>query len=459
MEKLDVCIPSLEPLTEDCVQMVEKYIPVNRILTTSVKGRGVARQELFGRVETDWFVSLDSDISLGPTWFDSLSRAWRRVDPKTAIIYGTHSEGKEIRCLLQDSLILKESLRGLKIPFYLHVHEDSFVHRFLLNRSWNVQPVKADFRHDQRDRDYYEEYRLIGLTKKRLGLTNGKTVIKRVAESPYFFARSLYKTRNMKTAERRFFEHILYARGYFSDHIPLRLQLSKKLHIPVYGFSNWTFALWNPSGYKVSRDFDPITPFPKSLPKQFIGDWQKSGTERGITTMRHKPTGFVLTMHDFYWKLAIWEWYLERTWDRFYLPSFSLRGKTVLDVGAGEGETAAYYLSKGAEKVIAVEPNLEMLPLLRRNVEENSWNVEIVDECFTTDLLKKPYDWAKIDCEGCESLLLTVSSDFGPAFIETHSAEVHEALKAGFLMKELTPFGGAIGMLRTEGPTTGADER
>jgi predicted RNA methylase len=43
-------------------------------------------------------------------------------------------------------------------------------------------------------------------------------------------------------------------------------------------------------------------------------------------------------------------------WESFYvIDRQKLRDATVLDVGAGCGETAAFYFEKGAKKVICVE--------------------------------------------------------------------------------------------------------
>jgi len=44
-------------------------------------------------------------------------------------------------------------------------------------------------------------------------------------------------------------------------------------------------------------------------------------------------------------------------WHRFYLPV----GKIVLDIGAGNGETAQFYLKHGAEHVICIEADANLL--------------------------------------------------------------------------------------------------
>jgi predicted RNA methylase len=43
-----------------------------------------------------------------------------------------------------------------------------------------------------------------------------------------------------------------------------------------------------------------------------------------------------------------------------------LRGRDVIDVGASVGDTALYFVLNGARKVIAVEPRLTRLGVLRR---------------------------------------------------------------------------------------------
>jgi 2-polyprenyl-3-methyl-5-hydroxy-6-metoxy-1,4-benzoquinol methylase len=79
------------------------------------------------------------------------------------------------------------------------------------------------------------------------------------------------------------------------------------------------------------------------------------------------------------------EW---KVWEKYYIPHFSLQGKTILDVGAGCGETALLFFLHGAYKVIAVEPNVKAVECLKENMERNDWNVEIVAEPFSLEHLK-----------------------------------------------------------------------
>jgi SAM-dependent methyltransferase len=79
-------------------------------------------------------------------------------------------------------------------------------------------------------------------------------------------------------------------------------------------------------------------------------------------------------------------------WHLYYLPDKLLTGKTVLDIGAGCGETAQFYLNHGASKVVCIEPNKKLLEYLRKNFGEDP-RVVIVPDFI---------DHVKMDIEGAE---------------------------------------------------------
>jgi hypothetical protein len=82
-------------------------------------------------------------------------------------------------------------------------------------------------------------------------------------------------------------------------------------------------------------------------------------------------------------------------WHSIYLP---VKG-TVLDIGAGNGETAFFYLNHGAEHVICIEPDADLL-------YENFGN----DPRVT--IIPYAVNSIKSDCEGGEENMV----------IETHTA-------------------------------------
>lgn len=114
------------------------------------------------------------------------------------------------------------------------------------------------------------------------------------------------------------------------------------------------------------------------------------------------------------------EW---RIWEKYYLPTFSLRGKTVLDIGAGCGETAFFYVLYGAKKVVAIEPDRKATECLKENAKRNNWNIEIIQEAFKPEHLNIPHDFMKMDIEGHEIALLKAPI-IKPCIVEVHTNEL-----------------------------------
>jgi tRNA G37 N-methylase Trm5 len=131
----------------------------------------------------------------------------------------------------------------------------------------------------------------------------------------------------------------------------------------------------------------------------------------------------------------ICEW---NQWEEHYLPQFSLDGKTVLDVGAGCGETAYFYFQHGATIVIAIEMDPVQLELLKKNAQLNGWNndtrqFKIIPRAFQLeDLRREKFDFAKIDIEGGEADLLKLDRIDFPLVLEAHGKEMQARLAQKF---------------------------
>jgi hypothetical protein len=137
--------------------------------------------------------------------------------------------------------------------------------------------------------------------------------------------------------------------------------------------------------------------------------------------------GTVLSLAPIYGYMLLTQWPM---WKREYLGSSDVSGKNVLDIGAGCGETALFYLVHGAKKVICVEIEDELVKLMEHNKKTNpKLNIEIVSKPFDISMIKKyKPDFIKVDCEGCEKALLDLDSIDVPIVIETHSNEVKDGL-------------------------------
>jgi SAM-dependent methyltransferase len=138
--------------------------------------------------------------------------------------------------------------------------------------------------------------------------------------------------------------------------------------------------------------------------------WGIIRTYRDGTVLVRNHDKWLLRVSADYWRMLCFQYYGE--WESFYvIDKQKLRGATVLDVGAGCGETAAFYFEKGAKKVICVESDPRCVRMLEFNRLVNDWNLEIVHSAFDPTILgRREVELAKFDCEGCERELLDLST-------------------------------------------------
>lgn len=194
----------------------------------------------------------------------------------------------------------------------------------------------------------------------------------------------------------------------------LKLGISNKRRVPIF--------------YIDKRTRNTFTPL--SAWRIFIHSrgWHLRPVD-GYSIVTHNGASLKLTAQKAV--TMLWEW---RKWVRDYRPPFSLEGKTVLDIGAGSGETAYLYALSGAKEIVCIEPSPEEAALIRENSANLGWNAEVICAPFAPEhLTLRKFDFVKVDCEGCESLLLSLPEILVPMAIESHSRAIREALeKKGF---------------------------
>jgi hypothetical protein len=110
-------------------------------------------------------------------------------------------------------------------------------------------------------------------------------------------------------------------------------------------------------------------------------------------------------------------------WIQYYKP-IDVNGLTVLDIGAGEGETAKFYIEHGAKKVICVEPSRIAFGVLKDNAARHS-EIMPINKSFSLSDLSLSHDFLKIDIEGYEELLLNIRLE-QPAVIELHGLQLRD---------------------------------
>jgi len=119
-----------------------------------------------------------------------------------------------------------------------------------------------------------------------------------------------------------------------------------------------------------------------------------------------------------------------------------VKGRTVVDVGAGVGDSSIYLALNGAKKVYAFDVNVWYLEKTMKNIRENNLK-DVVEplycECGLSnnlDIITLTYNIPsgsvlKVDCEGCEydffSIAPRLISRYHTIIIEYHNGVQHLA--------------------------------
>ena len=206
---------------------------------------------------------------------------------------------------------------------------------------------------------------------------------------------------------------------------PTGFKLSRNKHLPVFKIL-W-IEFWPHQVTKLLYTHRRLSIVDSS--EEFVS------VKCGASTVRLLPEYFLLLMKE--WPI----------WEKFYRPRFSLIGKTVLDVGAGNGETIAFYLLHGAEKVISIESDNRNVEIIRENARRNRWNAVIINERFGLSQIPEDLDFMKVDVEGAENELLKLDSLPAPCVIETHSPELRDSFISKFRMREVARLTESISLL------------
>jgi len=174
----------------------------------------------------------------------------------------------------------------------------------------------------------------------------------------------------------------------------LRIGLSRKKHLPVFWLlEKNTYGLW---------EFMKVRRIASKLPRVY----------KVVNDNLIEIDGLLLRSD--YASMLCSEY---ECWEECYLPPFSLLSKTVLDVGAGCGETAKFFLDHGAERVICVERDPGCIEVLQANAKK--LDLDVVPETFNIKHLLLRHDFMKMDVDGYEVGLL--STDYSkPAVVEVH---------------------------------------
>jgi len=181
MDSVDVVLLTLnsDRKLQLCLDSVYRNVPVNKLIAVdggstdqtlrilegfnaeygnvqviSDRGtRATARQRGIENVTTQWFIFVDSDVVLCNDWYQ---KALRQVNADVGAVWGIEvwSTLQNLRALklfllvtrkifdirggTHDTLVRTEAVRGIRIPWDLHVFEDAYIKDFIVKRGFRV---------------------------------------------------------------------------------------------------------------------------------------------------------------------------------------------------------------------------------------------------------------------------------------------------------------------------------
>ena len=142
--------------TDDTLEILHKFDDKyhNIVLIQDEGTRGRARQMGIEEAETEWLMFVDSDVILCKEWF---KRAVKQINDAGAVwgvnvdvvpdvtnqtflkmLIHVAKEIFEIRGGMHDTLILKESVKDIKIPDWLHIYEDKYIIDWIKKKGYEV---------------------------------------------------------------------------------------------------------------------------------------------------------------------------------------------------------------------------------------------------------------------------------------------------------------------------------
>jgi glycosyltransferase involved in cell wall biosynthesis len=179
--KVDVVVltKDSERTLEKCLDSIYSNVPINRLIVVdgysqdgtleiiakfnkkyhnvvllSDKGtRGKARQKAIEAVETDWFMFVDSDVTLCKEWFE---KARHLMGPDVGAVWGIEiwSVLKNVTILklferitlkifrkrggTHDLLVRHKAVKDVNIPPNLHVYEDAYIKSWISKKGYKV---------------------------------------------------------------------------------------------------------------------------------------------------------------------------------------------------------------------------------------------------------------------------------------------------------------------------------
>lgn len=265
--KLDVVLltkNSLKPCLSDCVESIYRNVPVNRLLVVdggSVDGtlellqkypdvkiiedlhgtRASARQKGIDAVVTDWHIHVDSDVILCEDWF---RKAWKNIADDVGAVWGvavpnekhyynaTYAmsrlyrisvkdlmvrQMRSERCMMHDTLIRTSTVKDIKIPPNLHIYEDDYIGKHIIQKGYRFLKVTEPFcLHNVTPSERTQGYVTTGYLLKTYHYGHFSQVLRWVLLAIPKSAWIFIVTRDFQASKTNFISNVLVFKGWLA---------------------------------------------------------------------------------------------------------------------------------------------------------------------------------------------------------------------------------------------------
>jgi glycosyltransferase involved in cell wall biosynthesis len=143
--------------TDKTLDVVEEFQRKhgNVLLLQDRGNRATARQKGISRVETEWFMFVDSDVVLSRGWF---RKAKKHIAADVGAVWGVNIDvipnmkdkhilklqsliARQFFCVrggMHDTLIRREAVEGIHIPEQLHAYEDAYIVNWIKEKGYKI---------------------------------------------------------------------------------------------------------------------------------------------------------------------------------------------------------------------------------------------------------------------------------------------------------------------------------
>lgn len=266
--KIDVILltkNSLKPCLKECANSIYANVPVSRLIVVDggstdgtlellqkypnvkvihdMKGtRATARQKGIAAVTSDWHVHVDSDVILSDGWF---RKAWKLVNAKVGAIWGAavpaerhyfnidlamsklyRKSVKELlvkqmrsqRCMMHDTLIRTSVVRGIRIPRSLHIWEDDYIGRHIIQKGFIFLKVVEPYcLHHLTPNERFSGFITTGYLMRKYGTSRFSEVVRRLLTALPKSVWIFIATRDYQASKIHFLTQVLILKGWLSS--------------------------------------------------------------------------------------------------------------------------------------------------------------------------------------------------------------------------------------------------